>query len=341
MGVDLGSLVRSETVTIRELSGKVLFFDGNNILYQFLASIRGSGGTPLKDDRGRVTSHLTGLLYRMANLVEGGILPVFVWDGEPPEDKLATLEARRRRREEAERAARQAREEGDLETAKAKAKQSSRLSGEMIEQADDLLDRLGIPTVQAPREGEATAAAAVEAGEAFALVSQDFDALLFGAPRLVRNLTTTQKRKVPGKDKRVEVKPELIRLANVLDALEVSREQLVAVGVLMGTDFNEGIEGVGPKRALGAIKEHGSLCEAAEDLGGDPGSFEAAASIFLDHETADVSEMNLAWGPVDGEGVVEFLVREHSFSEDRVRSAVERFDALNDPSRQGSLSDFM
>ncbi len=323
---------------MRELSGKVLFFDGNNVLYQFLASIRGRDGTPLKDSRGRVTSHLTGLLYRLANLVEGGVLPVFVWDGKPPEDKLATIQERRERRDAASKAWEKAKEEGDLETARVKAQQASRLSGEMIEQADALLDALGVPSFTAPSEGEAQAALAVPEGEGFASVSQDYDALLFGAPRLVRNLTTTQKRKLPGKDKRVEVKPELIRLERVLEELALTREQLVGVGVLMGTDFNEGIEGIGPKRALDAMQEHGTLTKAAKALDEDAETLELVAEIFLEPDVGDVPD--LSWGPVEEEAVVDLLVGEHSFSEDRVRSTVERFSSLDDPSRQGSLEDF-
>ncbi|MDX1612256.1 MAG: flap structure-specific endonuclease, partial [Candidatus Thermoplasmatota archaeon] len=127
MGVELGSLVPAETLKMEELSGKVLFFDGNNVLYQFLSIIRGPDGTPLKDRRGRVTSHLAGLMYRTANLVEAGILPVFVWDGKPDERKAGTLDERRERREEAAKAAEAARERGDLETARTKAVQSARL----------------------------------------------------------------------------------------------------------------------------------------------------------------------------------------------------------------------
>jgi flap endonuclease-1 len=339
MGVDLGDLVPSRTLGVKELSGKVLYVDGNNILYQFLASIRGPDGRPLSDDQGRVTSHLTGLLYRTANLVEAGVLPVFVWDGEPPEDKLETRRERERRRQEAQEAAEKAREEGDLETARAKAKQSSKLTGPMIDQADALLDRLGVPTVQAPGEAEAQAARAVRDDEAFALVSQDYDALLFGTSRLVRNLTTTQKRKVPGKDEYVEVEPEILRLDDVLEELELPHEQLVGLATLIGTDFHPGIDGVGPKRALDAMREHGDLAGAARSFDEDPAPFEAVAEIFLDPRTDPVPDVE--WGPVDEEDVVDLLVGEHSFSEDRVRSTVERYANLEDPSRQGSLSDFL
>jgi flap endonuclease-1 len=338
MGVDLGDLVPSETVSLETFDGKVLFLDGNNILYQFLATIRGPDGTPLEDEQGRVTSHLSGLLYRTANLVEAGILPVFVWDGKPPEEKKEEIERRRQRREEAAEAAEKAREEGDLETARTKAQQSSRLTSEMIDQAEGLLGRLGIPSVHAQAEGEATAAHATRDGNAYALVSQDYDALMFGTPRVVRYLTTRQKRKVPGKDKYVEVEPEMIRLERVLDELEISHEQLVAVGVLMGTDFNEGIDGVGPSTAIDAIREHETLEAAAKELGGEPELMSDVAEIFLDPEVSEVPTLD--FGPVDEQAVVDYLVGEFSFSEDRVRKATDRYERLEDSRRQESLTDF-
>ena len=339
MGVDLGELVPAQTLSLEELSGKVVFLDGNNILYQFLAQIRRPDGTPLKDEQGRVTSHLSGVLYRTANLAEAGILPVYVWDGTPPEAKAEEIQRRRERREEAREAAEQAREEGDLETARAKASQSSRLTQEMIDQADDLLDRLGIPTLQAAGEGEATAAEAVKDGEAFALVTQDYDSLLFGTPRVVRNLTSTQKRKVPGKDEYRQVEPEIVRLEQVLDELDVTREQLVTVAILMGTDFNEGVEGIGPKRALDLVHEHETREAVAGAAGADPDLFADVAEIFL---APDVSEVpSPEFEPVDVEAVVSLLVEEHAFSEDRVRKAARRYEELDTSQRQGSLSDFV
>ncbi len=338
MGVDLGSLIPAEPVRLRELDGKVLFFDGNNALYQFLAIIRQPDGTPLKDQQGRVTSHLAGLIYRTANLVEAGILPVFIWDGKPDERKAETLDERRERRDQAAEQAKQARAEGDLERARTKAMQSSRLSSTMIEQADELLGLLGVPTLQAPSEGEAQAAKAVTDGHGFASVSQDFDSLLFGTPRLIRNLGVRQRRKVPGKDEYVEVKPEILRLDQVLETLEVTHEQLVAIGVLMGTDYNDGIHGVGPKTALEAIREHGALEAAASQLGGDVAEMATVAEIFLDPVVEGIGD--LSWGPVDQQGAINYLVDEFGFSKDRVAKAADRYSRLDQATRQGSLTDF-
>lgn len=338
MGVDLGALVPCETVELKDLDGKVLYVDGNNVLYQFLATIRQPDGTPLMDRQGRITSHLAGLIYRTANLVEAGLLPVFVWDGRPDERKLATLKARRERREAAAQAAEEARAAGDLETARTKASQSARLTREMIDQADTLLRALGVPTVRAPEEGEAQAAAAVREGRGYASVSQDYDSLLFGAPRLVRNLAVTGRRKLPGRQQWVEVKPELLTLEAVLAALELDREGLVAMGVLVGTDYHPGIKGVGPKRALAAIKKHGSLKAAAEHLGADVELLQEVASIFLEPVVEPVEAP--AWGPVDKGAAIHLLVDEFGFSEERVKGAIERYRKLENPSRQGTLTDF-
>jgi flap endonuclease-1 len=69
MGVNLRDLVTPHIISLEELKGKVLAIDGYNALYQFLAIIRQPDGTPLKDSKGRVTSHLSGIFYRTANLL--------------------------------------------------------------------------------------------------------------------------------------------------------------------------------------------------------------------------------------------------------------------------------
>jgi len=101
MGVQLGDLVEAKNISIDDLSGRAVAFDGHNILYQFLAIIRGQGGESLRDSRGNVTSHLSGLVYRNINLMEAGIRVVYVLDGEPHGFKRRVLEARHEVRKEA------------------------------------------------------------------------------------------------------------------------------------------------------------------------------------------------------------------------------------------------
>src|SRR3989449_993787 len=281
MGINLADIVTSEPRTLEDFSGKVLAIDAFNTLYQFLAIIRQPDGTPLMDHEGRVTSHLSGIIYRASNFVAAGIKPAFVFDGEPPRLKARTIVARGEIKRRAEREWREAVEIGDLATARTKAMQTSRLTGEMVDQSKRLLDLLGIPWIQAPAEGEAQASAMARTGVAYAAASQDFDSLLCGSPRLVKNLAITGRRKLPRKEVYVEVQPEEISLEATLRNLGITREQLVDMGLLIGTDFNEGVKGIGPKKALALIKKHESLEPALEELHVDIESKEEAGESFL------------------------------------------------------------
>lgn len=324
MGVQLGDIVVKQRVGLEQLCGRVVAIDAMNSLYQFLSIIRQRDGELLKDSRGRITSHLSGLFYRTANLIEAGIRPAYVFDGEPPILKARTIEQRRVLREEAAEEWAAALKEGRIEDAKKFAQRAGRLDEQMIRQAKELLDHMGLPWIQAPSEGEAQAAYLVQRGDVWATASQDFDSLLFGAPLLVRNLAITGKRKLPGKDVYMEVVPEVIELQKVLDELKITREQLVDIGILIGTDFNEGIKGIGPKKALDLIREHGSIkkimhTELGEKFEVDPLE---VREIFLRPKV--VSEYELKWGEPDPEKIKEFLCEEHDFSESRVQSGVDK-----------------
>ena len=215
MGVDISDIVPAETIELEHLTGRKLAIDGYNTLYQFLSIIRQPDGTPLKTSSGVITSHLTGLLYRTARLVENGIKPCYVFDGVPPEQKHKTILERQKIREEAKKKWEEAIRAGEDREAFKYAQQATKLTKEMVEQAKELLQALGIPYVEAPGEGEAQASYMAAKGSVWAVGSQDFDSLLFGAPILVRNLAITGRRKLPRKDIYITVKPELIRLKDL------------------------------------------------------------------------------------------------------------------------------
>ncbi len=329
MGVNLRDLIppnaKKEISDLRVLLGKVIALDAYNALYQFLAAIRQPDGTPLMDRKGRITSHLSGLFYRTINLVEHGIKPVYVFDGTPPEVKRQEIERRRIRREKAAELAEKAKAEGKIEEARKYAVQAIRLTQDMVEDAKRLLEAMGIPYVQAPAEGEAQAAYMAAKGDAWAAASQDYDALLFGAPRLVRNLAITGKRKLPGRDVYVEVKPEIIYLDELLKGLGISREQLVDIAILIGTDYNpDGVEGVGPKTALQLIKAHGSLEKALRVLpkAKFPEDPLKIREYFLKPKVTN--DYKLEWREPNEKAIIEVLVYEHDFSLDRVQNAIQR-----------------
>ncbi len=342
MGVDLGDLAVKHTISLDSLSGRVIAVDAFNVLYQFLASIRQEDGTPLQDFRGNVTAHLSGLFYRSAKLIENGIKPVYVFDGKPTKLKGKTKEKRAAAKEIAKKKWEAALEKGELKEAKKYAQATSRLTPEMTEESKKLLEHMGIPWVQAEGEGEAQAALMVQEGNAYAVASQDFDALLFGAPVLVRNISITGRRKVPRQDRYVMVEPEEIRLRETLEGLGVSREQLIIIGILTGTDFNRGVRGVGPKTALKIVKEHRTL-KKVEDYVKEKYDYEfevepeEVLGLFMKPKKAKVPE-KLEWGNVNSEKIAELLVRRHDFSEDRVRKTAEQMiKSFREKGKQKSL----
>lgn len=326
MGVNLKDLVPKTQVNLRDLAGKSFAIDAYNALYQFLAIIRQPDGTPLKDSGGRVTSHLSGLLYRTSNLVEMGINAAYVFDGVPPALKEIEIRRRVRIKEEATVKYEKALAEGKVEEARTYAQATSRLKDYMEEDSKRLLGLMGIPWVQAPSEGEAQAAHMAKKGVTDFCASQDYDSLLFGAPNLIRNVTISGRRKLPKKPVYVEVIPETVELNKTLAELGVTFEQLVDIGILVGTDYNpEGVKGIGPKTALKFIKEHGSLDTLLRTSLKDaqfPVDPQRIRDVFLRPKITD--GYSLEWRNPDVEGVVDFLCRERDFTEDRVRKSLER-----------------
>ncbi len=340
MGVNLGELVEPEEIEFADLNDKEVAIDAMNTLYQFLSIIRQRDGTPLKDSSGEITSHLSGLFYRNINLLENNIRPVYVFDGEAPELKEKETTKRRKKREEAREEWKELKEEGKISEAYSKATQSSKLTGDMIEESKRLLDAMGISYVQAPSEGEAQAAYMVQQDEVYAVGSQDWDCLLFGADTMVRNLTTRKTQKTSGGGRK-EVSQERITLEDVVEDLDITHEKLIWMGILMGTDFNpDGIHGIGPKTALKLVKEYDDFEALIDD---EKVEWEAEAdpgAILEFFQNPPVMDPEYEEGQLDTEKVKEILVNDHDFSEERVESGLKDLEKALE-SRQSGLKSFM
>ena len=324
MGLNLKELVVREKTTLESFSSKIIAVDAYNAIYQFLASIRGPDGLQLSDSEGRITSHLSGLLYRNINFLSLGIKPVYVFDGKPPSLKTAEIERRKQIKKDATVKYEKAIAEGNMEDARKFAQQTTSMKDGMVKEAKQILSYFGIPYIDAPSEGEATAAHLTNTGQAYASASQDFDSILCGAKRLIRNFTNSGRRKIPNRNTYVEIEPEIIETQKTLDSLGITREQLVDVGILIGTDFNpNGFDRIGPKTALKMIKQHlqlENIPQIQEQL--HEIDYEQIRKIFLKPIVADVDE--IIFGNVDYEGMTNYLVKERSFSEDRIQSSLNR-----------------
>jgi len=197
---------------------------------------------------------------------------------------------------------------------------------------------MGIPVVQAKSEGEAQCAFMARKGDVFASASQDYDSLLFGSPKLVRNLSLTGKRKLPRKEVYVEVKPELIELDNVLKTLKITREQLIIMGILIGTDYNPGgVKGIGPKKALEIarrIKNPESIKKIVKwEFDVEP---EEIFDFFMNPPVTE--EYEIKWERPKKEELIKFMVEEHDFSYERVKKTLDSLEKVFVSGRQSSLS---
>lgn len=343
MGVAFKDLIISEEIKLDDLKNKVMILDAYNILYQFLTTIRGIDGTPLRDSKGNTTSHLVGLFSRTASLMQKGIKPVFVFDGKPPELKQKVHEQRNAIKAEAEKKFLEAKEKMDVEEMKKYAARTSRLSKDMVEESKKLVSLLGIPFIQAPSEGEAQAAYMVKEGNGFAVGSQDFDSLIHGATRLVRNLSISGRRKSGKTSAYDTVKPEIIDLSQNLNNLGIDQNQLIALAMIIGTDYNPGgIKGIGPKNALKLVKQHKSDFNSLfmETKWNDFFDFEWTEVYYLIKKIPTTDDYELKWKNADDEEIFRLLVDEHDFSVERVKSTLEKLKKESSTKQQKSLGDF-
>ena len=343
MGTKFGDIISAQSISLSDLKGREIAVDAFNTLYQFLSIIRQPDGTPLMDRKGRVTSHLSGLFYRNVNLLEQGILPVYVFDGKSPELKAEEKKRRREVREKAQKAWEKAKEEGRIEDARKAAQASSRLTSEMVDESKKLLTALGIPFIQAPSEGEALAAQMARDRVVWASASQDNDSLLYNCPRMIKNLSVSGRRRVSRAKTFKTISPEIIGLDLNLKLLGITREQLIDIAMLVGTDYNDKVPGVGPKTALKLIKKHDSIEGIIKgEVKKIDFPYEEIRTIFLEPELVEVP--SLEWNLPDKDLLTKVLCSEHDFSVNRIHSSLDKLtkklEELRGESQQSSLSDF-
>ena len=342
MGLNIREIIPRRETEMSEFKGKILCVDAFNALYQFLSSVRQPDGTPLMDDKKRVTSHLSGIFYRNISLLEDGMKLVYVFDGVPPELKWKTHEKRDGIRDVAKEKYEQAKSGEDIEGMRKYSSQMIRLNEEMIKESKELLEAMGIGVIQAPGEGEAEAAYLARIKkEIYGSASQDYDSLLFGAPNLIRNLTLARRRKTFSGY--VEIKPEVIELGRILNLLEINLDQLICLGILVGTDYNpRGIPGIGQKRALQIVKRYNQpvliFKSVEEQLMGLPeeDKFDWQEIFELFHKPK-VKDFAIKFNSIDEEKIKRILVNEHDFSEERVNKQLERLRDIKEKNKQKNL----
>ncbi len=343
MGTDLKDLSIRKEIDFSDLAGKRLVVDSMNVIFQFLSSIRQRDGSLLSDSKGRTTSHLIGLFSRMTKLKKMGIELAFVFDGKKPELKRLEVERRSELKKQAQIEYEIAKEREDLEAMRKYAARTSMLTKEMIGESKDLLDALGFPVIQAPSEGEAQAAFMVKNGDFYAEVSQDYDCLLFGVPRMIQNLTISERKKTKGKLSYEKVRPVLVDLKETLANSNLTQDQLIVIGILVGTDFNiGGVKGIGPKKAVTLVKKYGNDFDSIFKEAEWYKHFDFRwKDVFNTIKNMPVTEdYKLRWKSIDRKKVINILVNEHEFNLERVEKTLDELEEESKKGKQKGLGEF-
>ena len=276
---DLRELAAIESVPFDDLSG-VVAVDAHNWLYRYLTTtVRFTADSVYTTAAGEEVANLIGIAQGVPTFFEHGLTPVFVFDGGVTELKSDEVEKRRERRERAEQRKAEAEAAGDTAEAARLEAQTQRLTETIQRTSRELLDLLDVPVVEAPAEGEAQCAYMNRVGDADYAGTEDYDALLFGGPRTLRQLTASGD-------------PELMDLQATLDRHDLTQEQLIDVGILCGTDFNEGISGIGPATAVKRIHEHGDIFGVLEAEGATMPTADRVRTLFRDPPVTDEYELD-------------------------------------------------
>jgi len=312
---DLRSIATISDVSFDDIGGSVVAVDAHNWLYRYLTTtVRFTRDGAYTTTGGEEVANLIGVVQGLPKFFEHDITPVFVFDGGVTELKDDEVKERREQRERYEAELAEAKEEGE-DAARIATLQSrtQRLTDTIQETTRGLLRRLDVPIVEAPAEGEAQAAHMARRGTVDYVASEDYDTLLLGAPLTLRQLTS-------------KGDPELMDFEATLDEHELTWEQLVDVGILMGTDFNEGIDGVGPKTAVTLVREHGDLWGALEARDAYVEGADLIRELFLHPDVTDDATFDANIDP-DVAAARSYVIDEWEVAAEEVERGFERIES--------------
>lgn len=326
-----------KSTEIKTLFGRAVAIDASMSLYQFLIAVRSQDGNQLMNDQGNTTSHLMGMFYRTIRICEADIKPCYVFDGQPPALKSAVLKKRYASRETAATEEEEAKETGTTEEVDKLSRRQVKVTRQHNEDCRKLLTLMGIPWIIAPSEAEAQCAELCRGGKVYAAGSEDMDTLTFNSPVVLRHLTFSEAAKQP---------IQVISLPAVLEGLDLTMEKFIDMCMLCGCDYLEPIKGIGAKTALKLIREHDTmediLAHLAKGKNPPPADwpYEEARLLFQKPLVTPAAECELVWKAPDIDGLIEFLVKDNGFAEDRVRKGAEKLLRQLNVKKQGRLDGF-
>ena len=210
---------------IDDFKGKKIAIDISILLYQVVISVRNSGAD-LTNRKGEITSHILGLFNKTIKLLNQGIIPIYVFDGKPPDIKRKTLDMRKNIRKKA------AEKMALAKTEKEKIKYFKRsvvINKQQLNECRHLLTLMGVAYVDAPEEADSQCAWLAKEGLVDAVLTEDMDILTFGSPYIIRNLTSYKKQ------------PIEISLEKIKTKFGWTHENFIDFCILLGCDYCEHI----------------------------------------------------------------------------------------------------
>lgn len=206
---------------IDEFKGKKIAIDISILLYQVVISVRNSGAD-LTNKKGEITSHILGLFNKTIKLLGKGIIPVYVFDGKPPDIKRKVLDMRKNiRKKAAEKMAQAETEEDKIKYFK----RSVVITKHQLDECRHMLDLMGVPYIDAPEEADSQCAWLAKQGMVDAVLTEDMDILTFGSPYIIRNLTSFKK------------KPLEISLEQIKEKFGWTQDNFIDFCILLGCDY--------------------------------------------------------------------------------------------------------
>lgn len=299
--------------SLDHFKGQRVAVDAHHWLHKYMrATARWMDEDYYTTPEGKEVLNILVLLRGIPTILNAGIDPVFVFDGQPDDRKDDEIAKRREAHEEASEKLEKARENGDTEAIKRFRSQTQKLTPTVQKTSREVLELLGIPYVEAPAAGEAHAAHLAQAGLVDSVMTDDYDALLFGSPTTIRNYTSNGD-------------TEEMDLGWTRTIHGLTQAQLVDLALLCGTDYNDGVHGIGPKTALKHLDGDGRAEDALEAKNAEIANLDELRDLFLTRpmKTSELAVPNRE--APNFETLYAYTVDEWLLPADRVQKNLNKF----------------
>lgn len=291
-----------EEKNLSDYKNKKIAIDISILLYQVVISVR-STGSDLTNSKGEITSHILGLFNKTIKLLENRIIPIYVFDGKPPDLKKKVLDLRRNVRKKAE----EKMSNAETEEEKIKYfKRSVSISKKQLDECRELLDLMGVPYVNAPQEADSQCAWLAENNYVDAVLTEDMDILTFGSPKIVRNLTSQKK------------KPLEISLNKIKDKFGWTHNNFIEICVLLGCDYSDHITDINFLKLFHEFQKEKDIDIVLEKIKRKISNYKFAMSYFK-YPEIDKNVGSLSYDPKDIELLENKLVNDYGFIKYKIR----------------------